>query len=255
MITADDLVKHYFQSKSGTGFTAIDGVNLTIAKGERVGIVGSTGCGKSTFLRIVLGVEKPTAGRLTVDGREPYKHYHDFRGYMAAVFQEDRLLPWRTALENVILGLEILGRKKREAIADAHMWFERLGLEGFENAYPGELSGGMRQRVAIARALILNPDVILLDEAFGHLDEVTSKKLRADFFSLLHGSDKTVVMVTHNLDEALESVERVVVFGRPAKVLADFRVNEYDKQRLKFIIQLLIEHNIPLETAQARFKL
>jgi NitT/TauT family transport system ATP-binding protein len=113
----------------------------------------------------------------------------------------------------------------------------------------------MRQRVAIARALILNPEVILLDEAFGHLDEVTSKKLRADFFSLLHGSDKTVVMVTHNLDEALESVERVVVFGRPAKVLADFRVNEYDKQRLKSIIQLLIEQNIPLEIAQARFKL
>jgi NitT/TauT family transport system ATP-binding protein len=128
-------------------------------------------------------------------------------------------------------------------------------LSGFKNVYQGELSGGMRQRVAIARALILNPEVILLDEVFGHLDEATSKKLRADFFSLLHGSDKTVVMVTHNLDEALESVERVVVFGRPAKVLADFRVNEYDKQRLKSIIQLLIEHNIPLETAQARFKL
>jgi NitT/TauT family transport system ATP-binding protein len=106
----------------------------------------------------------------------------------------------------------------------------------------------MRQRVAIARALILNLEVILLDELFGHLDEATSKKLRADFFGLLHGSDKTVVMVTHNLDEALESMERVVVFARPAKVLADFRVNEYDKQRL-------VEHNIPLETAQARFKL
>ncbi len=255
MIIADNLVKTYLQSKSGAGFTAIDGVNLTITKGERVGIVGSTGCGKSTFLRIILGVEKPTAGCLTVDGKEPYKHYHDFRGYMAAVFQEDRLLPWRTALENVILGLEILRRKKREAIADAYAWFERLGLSGFENAYPGELSGGMRQRVAIARALILNPEVILLDEAFGHLDEVTSKKLRGDFFNLLHGSDKTVVMVTHNLDEAIESVERIVVFGRPAKVLGDFRVGDYDKHRLKSVIQLLIEHNIPLEVAQARFKL
>jgi len=255
MIIAENLVKQYYQSKGGNVFTAIDGINLKIEKGESVGIVGATGCGKSTFLKIVLGVEKPTGGCLTVNGKEPYKNYYDFRGFMMAVFQEDRLLPWRTALENVILGLEILGRKKREAIADAHAWFERLGLSGFENAYPGELSGGMRQRVAIARALILNPEVILLDEAFGHLDEVTSKKLRGDFFNLLRGSDKTVVMVTHNLEEAIESVERIVVFGRPARVLGDFRVGDYDKQRLKSVIQLLIEHNIPLEVAQARFKL
>ncbi|MEM2483851.1 MAG: ATP-binding cassette domain-containing protein, partial [Candidatus Caldarchaeum sp.] len=126
-----------------------------------------------------------------------------------------------------------------------------LGLEKFAKAYPSELSGGMRQRVAIARALILNPEIILLDEAFGHLDEVTSRKLRADFFNILSDSKAIVVMVTHNLDEALESVDRIVVFGKPAKVLGDFKTDEYQRPRLKKLIQHLIEANKPFDLVQS----
>lgn len=250
MIVAESLSKTFSQ-QNGVSFKAIDNLSLTIFKGEKVGIVGSTGCGKSTFLRIVLGVEQPSSGKLLIDGKEPYRHYSEFKGRISAVFQEDRLLPWRTAIENVVIGLEIMGVEKKTAFEKAMEWLNRLGLEKFAKAYPSELSGGMRQRVAIARALILNPEIILLDEAFGHLDEVTSRKLRADFFNILSDSKAIVVMVTHNLDEALESVDRIVVFGKPAKVLGDFKTDEYQRPRLKKLIQHLIETNKPFNLVQS----
>ncbi|MEM3021038.1 MAG: ATP-binding cassette domain-containing protein [Candidatus Caldarchaeum sp.] len=247
VIEVQNLTKVFKTQNNAEGFRVIDNLSFSVGRGEKVGIVGSTGCGKSTFLRIVLGVERPTEGRVVVDGREPYLEYNHFKGKISAVFQEDRLLPWRTAVDNVIIGLEIMNVEKPKALEEAEKWLSRLGLEKFARAYPSELSGGMRQRVAIARALIVNPEVVLLDEAFGHLDEVTSRRLRSDFFKILSGSGTTTVMVTHNLDEALESVDRILVFGKPAKMLGDFRLGDYDPKQLKHLLQTLIEMNVPLE--------
>lgn len=253
MIEVENLVKSFSQANNAAEFKVIDGLSLSIERGQKVGIVGQTGCGKSTFLRIVLGVEKPTAGRVLISGREPYRDYGFFKGKISAVFQEDRLLPWRTALDNVLIGLEIMNSDKKRAVEEALHWLEILGLSGFVKAYPSELSGGMRQRVAIARALIINPEVVLLDEAFGHLDEVTSRRLRSDFFKILEGRKTTVVMVTHNLDEALESVDRIIVFGKPAKVLGDFKTLDFNPIELRRILQEIIEKNVPYDTVAAEF--
>ncbi|MEM2096258.1 MAG: ATP-binding cassette domain-containing protein, partial [Candidatus Caldarchaeum sp.] len=150
MIEVQNLTKVFKTQNNAEGFRVIDNLSFSVVRGEKVGIVGSTGCGKSTFLRIVLGVERPTEGRVVVDGREPYLEYNHFKGKISAVFQEDRLLPWRTAVDNVIIGLEIMNVEKPKALEEAEKWLSRLGLEKFARAYPSELSGGMRQRVAIA---------------------------------------------------------------------------------------------------------
>jgi len=247
------LRKEYKHESKDVSVVAIEELSFKVSSGEVVAIVGSTGCGKSTFLKIVLGIEAPTKGKVIVDGREPYREFNYFRGKIAAVFQEDRLLPWRTALDNVKLGLEILGIPDEEAKKIAREWLEKLGLGRFLNSYPSELSGGMRQRVALARALALDPQLILFDEAFGHLDEVTSRKLRNDFLSLTSNKRMTTLMVTHNLEEALETAERILVFGRPAKLLADVKLEDMgeEKERIKKKINTLIERNISLNLLKA----
>jgi len=254
-IIVENLRKIYRQQK-GAEITAIENLSFKVEESEIVSIVGQTGCGKSTFLRILLGVDKPTSGKVLIDGREPYKDFDYFRGKIAAVFQEDRLLPWRTALGNAKLGLEILNISKREQIEKASAWLNKLGLEGFHKAYPHELSGGMRQRVALARALALEPSIVLFDEAFGHLDEVTASRLRADFLKVSKEQRYTTVMVTHNLDEAIESTNRILVFGKPARVLADIRLNEEHRKdilsmyRLRAAIQRIIEMNQPVSNVE-----
>jgi NitT/TauT family transport system ATP-binding protein len=192
-------------------FEAIEDLSFDINSGELVSVVGKTGCGKSTTLSIILGLEKPTRGRVTIDGSEPYSDFDSFRGKLSAVFQTDRLLPWRTALENARVGLEILQLGKKEQLDRARYWLDKLGLAGFDNAYPHELSGGMRQRVGIARAFSVDPEILLCDEAFGHLDEVTAIQLRADFLELVRETRKTSVFITHDIDEAVDLGERVLV--------------------------------------------
>jgi NitT/TauT family transport system ATP-binding protein len=208
---------------------AVEDLTFTVDEGECVCIVGRTGCGKSTLLSMLLGLEPPSQGKLLIDGRSPHSDFLYFRGRIAAVFQTDRLLPWRNAIDNARTGVQILHLPAAEQTRRAEHWLDNLGLGKFKQAYPHELSGGMRQRVALARAFALDPDVLLLDEAFGHLDEVTAARLRADFISVLSQVRKTCVIVTHNIDEAIQTASRILVLGRPARILREVEVSPSDR--------------------------
>src|SRR5215467_9535607 len=177
-IEVRQLRKVYRQTASGQEVVAIDRLDLTIEPREVVAIVGQTGCGKSTFFDLMIGLEQPTSGSIVIGGKTPYDDFDHFRGQIATVFQQDRLLPWRSALDNVKLPLELIRLSDDEQHKRSLFWLERLGLANFARAYPHELSGGMRQRVAIARAFVVQPNILLADEAFGHLDEVTAAELR-----------------------------------------------------------------------------
>jgi NitT/TauT family transport system ATP-binding protein len=239
-LTVERLRKVYRSKGSGGDVTAIADLSFTVDRGGIVAIVGRTGCGKSTFLRILLGLERPTSGSLLIDDFAPYESFQRAKGLIGAVFQEDRLLPWRTAIDNVTLGLEILGLSRGEQLERARKWLATLGLSDFEDAYPGELSGGMRQRVALARAFTIRPKVLLADEAFGHLDEVTAQQLRKEFLRLVHETGSTTLFVTHQLDEALSVGERTLVFDRPARVVMDIdcrELNDQDRADMKRAIQ------------------
>jgi len=252
-IEARGLGKRFRRKHSSALATAIESIDLTIATGEIIAVVGKTGCGKSTFFNMLLGLERPTAGTLLLDGRSPSDQFHSFRGEIGVVFQEDRLLPWRTAVANVELGLEVLGIDPAERRTRALHWLGKMGLTDFVNAYPGELSGGMRQRVSIARAFAMRPKLILADEAFGHLDEITAAELRNEFVSLVRESGATAIFITHQLEEAVSVPERVVGFGRPGTILFDIAVgNQTDAARanIKLTIQEALATNLT-STAKA----
>jgi NitT/TauT family transport system ATP-binding protein len=221
-VTFDGVTKIY---TSGRGdVTAVQDLSFSVARGERIAIVGETGCGKSTTVSLLLGLTAATRGRVEIEGTDVYAHFDRFRGRIAAVFQTDRLLPWKTAIANVRLPLEILGRREQDLPVAPAQWIARLGLTGFEDAYPHELSGGMRQRVAIARALAMEPDLIVCDEAFGHLDEVTAAALRREFLALATGSHRTLLFITHSIEEAFVLGTRVLVMRRPGQVASEFDV-------------------------------
>lgn len=201
---------------------AVEDLSFAVAPGEYVTILGRSGCGKSTTLGLVLGLIGASAGTVEVLGVDPHRDFAALRGKIGCVFQDDRLLPWRTALDNVALPLELAGVRERERHAAAAAWLDRLGLAGFHHAFPAMLSGGMRQRVAIARALAADPPLLLADEAFSSLDIATGRALRAELRAIARATAKTVLHITHSVDEAIEVSDRILVLGRPGRLLAEF---------------------------------
>ncbi|MER5806573.1 ABC transporter ATP-binding protein [Streptomyces sp. NPDC002033] len=201
--------------KGGAGFTALDGIDLEIGAGEFLVVVGPSGCGKSTLLDLLGGLTRPTSGRILLDGRPVTGPGLD-RG---TVFQQYALLPWRTALGNVEFGLEATGVPRRQRAARAREFLDLVGLTGFEDRHPHELSGGMRQRVAIARSLAYDPDVLLMDEPFAALDAQTRESLQDELRGIWQRTGKTIVFITHGIEEAVYLGQRVaVITSRPGRV-------------------------------------
>jgi len=206
-------VRKIYRRRDGTAVEALAGVDLAVAASEFVCLVGPSGCGKSTLLLIAAGLIPPTAGRVVFEGDA------GGRPRTAVVFQEFALFPWRTVLDNVAFGLEVRGVSRSERHERALSLVRQVGLSGFEHRYPHELSGGMRQRVGIARALCLDPAVLLMDEPLSALDAQTRQLLQDDIVRLWEATRKTVLYVTHNIQEAVFLGDRVVVMSRrPGRV-------------------------------------
>ncbi len=201
---------------------AIDNVSLTIEPNEFISIVGPSGCGKSTLLRMVAGLENTTTGEILFENK-PIKGPSAERGM---VFQQYTLLPWKTVLDNVAFGLEIRGVNKEKRLKIAKDFIKLIGLSGFENSYPYELSGGMQQRVAIARTLANDPKIVLMDEPFGALDTQTRVILQKELLNIWEKDKKTVLFITHSVEEAVYLSDRVLIMSaRPGKIKDTININ------------------------------
>ncbi|MDD1659070.1 MAG: ABC transporter ATP-binding protein [Methanomicrobiales archaeon] len=209
-----DLSK-VFVTGTGEKVPALEGINLTVEDEEFLCILGPSGCGKTTLLRIIAGLDTPTTGSIQVDGEAlsgPSRR-------IAMIFQEYSLFPWRTVLENVVFGLEVQGMDREERLAAARKYLDLVGLSSFEKNLPYELSGGMRQRVAVARALATEPTALLMDEPFGALDAQTRNLMQTELQEIWRKTRKTILFVTHSVDEAVFLADRIVVLTeRPGRV-------------------------------------
>ncbi len=193
----------------GAAYTAVKDTNLAVGEGEFVSVVGPTGCGKSTLLNVAAGLLKPSSGTLRVFG-EPLTGVNRRAGYM---FQSEALMPWRSALGNVIAGLEFRGVPRAEARRRGEEWLGRVGLAGFGDRYPHQLSGGMRKRTSLAQMLILDPQILLMDEPFSALDIQTRQMMENELLELWNADRKSVIFITHDLEEAISMSDRVVVLS------------------------------------------
>jgi NitT/TauT family transport system ATP-binding protein len=230
-LAAHDLVVKY-QTK-GAAVTALGGVDLTLGKGEAISLIGPSGCGKSTLLHCLGGLLAPTSGAIQFDGERFTK---PDASRAAFVFQDYSLLPWKSAVENAAIGLKFAGVAKRERRAKAMANLELVGLADFAESYPHELSGGMQQRVAVARALAMEPGVMLMDEPFGALDEQTRRQLGYEMSRLLTENGKSLIMVTHSLDESIFWADRIIVMSaRPGRIVREIVVDEPRPRDLGFI--------------------
>lgn len=220
-------VQKFYDIKSENGeksekFLALDNFNLKIKKGEFITIVGPSGCGKSTFLDILAGLSKPTSGELYIDDKLIEGADLD-RGI---IFQGYALFPWRTVEQNIEFGLEIKGIPKNERKEISNKFIKLVGLSNFQNRYPHELSGGMKQRVAIARALAYDPDVLLMDEPFAAVDAQTRELLQEELLNIWEETNKTIVFITHSIEEAIFLADRVVVMTpNPGKIKEVIEIN------------------------------
>lgn len=203
--------------------TAVAATTLSIAPGEFVSVVGPTGCGKSTLLNIGAGLLSPSSGSVQVFG-QPLQGINKRAGYM---FQAEALMPWKTAMENVTAGLKFSGVAPEQAAADGESWLARVGLKGFGDRYPHQLSGGMRKRVALAQTLIMDPDIILMDEPFSALDIQTRQLMENELLELWQARKKAVLFITHDLDEAISMSDRVIVLsaGPGTHPIGEFKID------------------------------
>jgi NitT/TauT family transport system ATP-binding protein len=220
-IQTNNLRVVYHSLKGGT-ITALDGFDLDARGGEFVSVIGPSGCGKTTFLKTVGGLVKKTSGLVEIDGQDVKGPGRD----RAFVFQEHALLPWLTAQGNVAFGLSLAKLPDNEVEHRIRYWLERVGLTGFEDHYPHELSQGMRQRVGIARAFVMNPDILLMDEPFASVDAQTRESLQGELLRIWSEERKTVLFVTHSIEEAIFLSDKVVLMThRPGKTKATFRID------------------------------
>jgi NitT/TauT family transport system ATP-binding protein len=211
-----------FRLADGGAYTAVQGCTLDVADGEFVAIVGPTGCGKSTLLNVAAGLIAPSKGTATIFGQD-LPGLNRQAGYL---FQADALFPWKTAADNVAIGLEIAGTAKAEARARADQWLTRVGLAGFGDRYPHMLSGGQRKRVGLTQVLIRDPKILLMDEPFGPLDAQTRQIMGNLLLDLWSGDRKAVMFVTHDLEEAIALSDRVVIMsaGPAARIIGNWKV-------------------------------
>jgi NitT/TauT family transport system ATP-binding protein len=239
-------VEKEFVTPDGSRYEAIRDTSFSVPKGQFLSIVGPTGCGKSTLLNLAAGLLKPDKGKVEIFGT-PLTGINSYAAYQ---FQQDVVLPWKTAEENVMLGLLFRGLHQAQARKQANAWLARVGLTGFENRYPHQLSGGMRKRVALAQALIVEPEILLMDEPFSALDEQTREFMEDDLLEICSEFGKTVLFVTHDLEEAISLADRVFVLAagpgthiigeymidipRPREV-ADIRLNPFFRETFKVI--------------------
>ncbi|MBO8127343.1 MAG: ABC transporter ATP-binding protein [Firmicutes bacterium] len=211
-----------YHSLEGGETEALRNISFTVKPREFVSIVGPSGCGKSTLLSLIAGLLRPTSGTVQVEGNK-VEGPSPKVGYM---LQQDYLFPWRTVLENALIGLEVMGQKDRASVERVRELLTSYGLEGFEDHYPGQLSGGMRQRVALVRTLATNPDICLLDEPFAALDYQTRLFIEEEVGRILRESAKTVLLVTHDISEAVAMSDRVIVLSkRPSVVVNEHKID------------------------------
>lgn len=221
MIEVIDVSKIY-GSVPEDQVVALSGVSLSIKEGEFVSLIGASGCGKTTLLKIIDGLMPPSQGRIEIDGNLVTGPGPD----RAVVFQDFALMPWANVIQNVAFGLRIRGVPKNERFEKAARHIAKVGLEGFETKYPGQLSGGMQQRVGLARALAVKPKILLMDEPFGSLDAQTRHLMQEDLLGMLEEEDLTVVFVTHDMDEAVYLSDRVAIMSpRPGRIMEVLDVN------------------------------
>src|SRR5215467_9879216 len=200
---------------------AIESISFDLAAGQLATLLGPSGCGKTTFLKIVAGLMAASRGTVQINGRDVSEPHPDF----GIVFQQANLMPWRTVLNNVLFPMEILRRRDARAVARAKELLGLVGLAGFEAAYPAELSGGMQQRVALCRALVHRPKLLLMDEPFGALDELTRMEMQDLLLRIRHETKASVLFVTHSISEAVYLSDKVVVFSkRPARVVKEITI-------------------------------
>ena len=239
MLSIKNLNKTY-HTEEGDEVVALSDINLDVADKEFVCFIGPSGCGKTTLLRITAGLEKPDSGTLTVNN-EPITGPGPNRGM---VFQEYSLFPWRTVLKNITFSLELKKIPKSEREKIARDFLEVVGLSKFADSYPHELSGGMKQRVAIARALVNDPDVLLMDEPFGAVDAQTRNRLQHELLNIWEKKKKTVLFITHSVDEAVFLADKVVVFtARPGRIKEVFSIDlPRPRERTSFEANAVREH-------------